>query len=119
MTRRASKVDTNHAAVRDDLRRLGWTVEDRSHIGGGMSDLFVSLGPSMPFAPDVKARGVLNADGWGVEVEVKDKDGKLTPAQQERIWLRTRAPVIVAETAEDVIAGITQIRTALKARSTR
>lgn len=114
--RRAAKVDNNHATVRDELRALGWTVEDTSQFGDGWGDLYVSIGPAMPFAPAKKARGVLNVDGWGVVVEVKDKGGELTKAQQERAWLRTRAPVIVAETAEDVIDGVAQIRASRKGR---
>lgn len=114
--RRGAKVDAQHAAVRDGLRALGWTVEDYSHVGGGVPDLQISIGPALPFAPDKRARGVLNGGGFAVWVEVKSKGGELTDVQQERLWLRTRAPVIVAECVEDVIEGIAQLRAARKGR---
>lgn len=114
--RRAAKVDANQAAVVADLRALGWTVEDCSGFGEGWPDLFVSIGPGMSFAPPSKLRGILNADGFGVFVEVKGKGGTLTPAQQTRMWTKTRAPLIVAETAEEVVDCIAQIRAARKGR---
>lgn len=114
--RRAAKTDRNHAAVRDELRALGWTVEDCASFGEGWPDLYLSLGPALPFAPSAKFRGVLNPGGWGVFVEVKDKGGTLTAPQQERAWLRTRAPIIVAETAEQVVEAVAQLRAARKGR---
>lgn len=39
---RAKKVDANHAAVRDHLRSIGWSVFDSSGIGRGYGDLTVS-----------------------------------------------------------------------------
>lgn len=41
MTRYARRVDRNHAAVRDGLRRLGYRVFDCSRLGGGFPDLLV------------------------------------------------------------------------------
>lgn len=112
MTRRAARVDTNHAAVVDDLRRLGWTVQDLSRAGDGWPDLVVSIGPGLAFAPARKARGVVTA-GEVFFVEVKSKGGELTPDQQEWAWA-FRGPLIVAETAEDVIEGVGVIRAARK-----
>lgn len=39
---RAKKVDENHAAVRDHLRSIGWSVFDSSGVGRGYGDLTVS-----------------------------------------------------------------------------
>lgn len=112
--RRAAKVDNGHAAMVAELRAMGWAVADLSGAGGGVPDLLVSVGQSLPFAPARKARGVLTA-GEAYMVEVKSKGGELTPAQQEWIW-QFRGPLIVAETAEDVVAGIAAIRAARKGR---
>ena len=59
---------------------------------------------------------MLNAGGWGVDVEVKAPGGKLTKRQQERAWLGTRAPIIVAETTEDILAAVAELRAASKGR---
>jgi hypothetical protein len=37
--RRAAKVDANHAAIREALRKSGWHVEDTSAVGNGFPDL--------------------------------------------------------------------------------
>lgn len=108
MSRRAAMVDTNHAAVRDGLRALGWHVEDMSHVGGGVPDLYVSIGPSLPFAPAKLHRGVLTA-GWAGWVEVKSKGGALTDDQQEWAW-RNRGPLVVAESADEAAAAIQALR---------
>lgn len=107
--RRGAKVDTTHASVRDGLRALGWSVEDLSHVGGGMPDLLVSIGPGLPFAPPAKTRGTLCGAGWCCFVEVKSPGGALTPDQQEFAW-RNRAPIVVAETAEAAAAEIQALR---------
>lgn len=39
MTRRAARVDRNHAAIRDALRRAGVLVRDCSRYGQGFPDL--------------------------------------------------------------------------------
>ena len=39
--RRAAKVDTTHAAIRDGLRQLGCVVHDLAAVGGGIPDLLV------------------------------------------------------------------------------
>lgn len=43
------RTDGNHAAIRDELRRLGLSVTDTSHVGGGFPDLVVSLGLEVVF----------------------------------------------------------------------
>lgn len=43
MTRRAAKVDSNHAEIRDGLRELGFIVKDTSRHGDGLPDLVVLL----------------------------------------------------------------------------
>lgn len=112
--RRGGKTDATHAAVRDGLRALGWSVIDGSALGGGWPDLLVSIGPALPFAPAKKARGLLTA-GECFFVEVKGAGGTLTAAQQEWAW-QFRGPLIVAESAEDVIDCIAQLRAARKGR---
>jgi len=47
---RGGRVDANHAAVRDEFRRLGWVVEDLSHIGHGVPDLYCEKGDKYVFA---------------------------------------------------------------------
>lgn len=54
MTRYARKVDANHAAVRDGLRALGWTVHDLAKAGEGVPDLAVPIAPGMPHFLEVK-----------------------------------------------------------------
>lgn len=108
MTRRAAKVDRNHAEVRDGLRALGWNVVDLSHVGGGVPDLLVSIGPALPFAPAQMHRGVLTS-GWCCFVEVKSKGGKLTEDQQLWAWA-FRGPLVVAETAEEAADAIQSMR---------
>ena len=39
--RHAKRTDANHAAIRQAFRDLGWTVEDLSHVGHGVPDLYV------------------------------------------------------------------------------
>lgn len=112
--RRAARTDGNHAAVVADLRALGWHVVDLSRAGEGVPDLLLSIGPSLPFAPAKKARGVLTA-GECFFVEVKAPGGTLTVAQQEWLWA-FRGPLIVAECVEDVVEGVAQIRAARKGR---
>jgi len=41
VTRWARRVDRNHGAIRDGLRRLGYRVFDCSRLGGGFPDLLV------------------------------------------------------------------------------
>lgn len=113
--RRAAKTDTNHAAVRDDLRRMGYSVADTAGMGDDFPDLVVGVGGRLPmFAPAQKARGVV-CDGEVYLVEVKPPKGKLRTGQQDFAWT-WRGNYIVAETAEEVAQCIAQIRAARRGR---
>lgn len=41
--RHARKTDSNHAAIRDGLRQLGWRVRDYSGVGDGVPDICVMI----------------------------------------------------------------------------
>lgn len=113
--RRAAKTDANHAAMVDDLRALGWSVLDTAGAGDGFPDLVVGIGGRLPaFAPAQDARGVV-CDGEVYMVEVKAPKGKLRPAQQELAWT-WRGNYIVAESVEDVIQAVRELRAARKGR---
>jgi Holliday junction resolvase len=92
MTRYASKVDANHAAVREALRQVGWTVVDFSRAGSGVFDL-LALKP-----------------GKCLFVEVKDGQKsasrrRLTPAQVELHGEFARAgwPVVVITSVSEAL----------------
>lgn len=107
--RRAAKVDTNHAAVRDGLRALGWSVFDTSGVGDGFSDFVVGVGGQrLPFPPDPRARGAI-CTGDVFLVEVKTTGGRLTERQQEFAW-EWRGNWIVGETVEEIAAAIQAMR---------
>lgn len=61
--RRACKTDNNQAEIVSALRAFGATVKDLSKVGGGFPDLCVGYA------------------GSNFLLEVKDKKGRLTPAQ--------------------------------------
>ena len=65
MTKYDKRTDSNHAEIRDGLRKAGYEVEDTSWIGRGHVDLMV--------------RG----DFRTVMLEVKSGDAKLTDAEKE------------------------------------
>lgn len=48
--RHAKRVDANHAAVKAAYKAHGWDVEDLSHIGHGVPDLFCIRGQECHFA---------------------------------------------------------------------
>lgn len=113
--RRAAKTDTNHAAVRDGLRSIGWSVADTSGAGDNFPDLVVGVGGrGLSFPPAPLSRGAV-CDGEVYLVEVKPPKGKLRTGQQEFAWT-WRGNYIVAETAEDVIEAVTVIRAARRVR---
>lgn len=92
MTPRPShtKKDKNHAAIRDELRKLGAVVVDVADLGGVCGDLVVSW------------------RGKTVHVEIKDagKRGDLTQGELEfmRKLNGVGCRLVIAETTEDVIS---------------
>lgn len=52
--RHAKRVDANHSAIRDVLRKAGWQVEDLSHVGHGVPDLVAQKDGRLPIWIEVK-----------------------------------------------------------------
>lgn len=89
VNRKHSKTDANHATIRDELRGLGFDVDDVYFIPG-LYDMLVS-------GQDETGRET------GVRVEVKQPGKKLTDDERE-YWQRQRhRNLIVAYTTEDVL----------------
>ena len=80
--RRKAKLDLNHAEIVQAFERLGAKVLSLAPMGKGVPDLIVNFRNRLRF------------------VEVKSKNGKLTPAQEEFMsdW-----PVSVVRSVDDVI----------------
>ena len=89
MTRRAARVDANHAEIVDALRRAGCAVLDLSAVGKGCPDLLVAVGGKQQLIEikRPKAKG--------------QRAGELTPDQREFIaqWPASIAVVDSAERA--------------------
>lgn len=81
MTRYRRRVDRNHAAIRDGLRKCGYRVFDCSRLGGGFPDLLVW-----------KRRVML--------LEVKMPGEKLTPDEAE---FHALFPVSIVRTVDEAI----------------
>ena len=77
------KTDSNHIAISDAFRRLGYTVKSTHEVGGGFPDLVVSKGETYL-------------------VEIKTDEGKLNDQQIEFIdkW---NGKVYVVRCVDDVI----------------
>lgn len=95
MTRRASRVDGPHTAIKQGLERLGCAVADTSSMGGGYPDLTVGK----------RGRVVL--------LEVKDPSKPpsaraLTPAQQKfhARWALEGVPLFVVHDLEEAIDAV-------------
>lgn len=88
MARIAGRRDTTHAGIRDALRAAGWSVYDAGGVGGSFPDL------------------VVGAAGLTFLVECKAGGGQLSAGQIKfaRDW--RGGPVIVARSAEDALAAI-------------
>lgn len=79
----ARKVDANHGEIGDTFRKCGFLTLDLSRLGFGKPDWLVKRG------------------GFWMLIEVKSKQGKLTPEQKEfsEDW-----PVLEIRTVEEVYA---------------
>lgn len=89
--------DGNHAELAKVLEDLGCTVADTSATGYGFPDLTIGL------------------IGQTHLVEVKDSEGRLSPAQERfiRDWRGGR--IVVVQTTEECIAHVQAIRRAGRA----
>ncbi len=83
--RRASKVDNNHADIRNGLRTAGYRVHDTSSTGNGFPDLMVES---------------KSVDPIFVLIEAKTKKGKLTSAQKDFHYKHRRGPLHVLRSLE-------------------
>lgn len=95
MSRRAARVDSNHAEIVRSLRQAGCSVLDLSAVGNGCPDLLVSR-PTWPHAL--------------VLLEVKDgrkppSARKLTDAQTE-FWAQFRGPMHLVTCVADALAAV-------------
>lgn len=81
------RVDSNHAAMRDFFRALGWTVLDKSRCGQGISDLVMR-----------SKRGNV----WFVEVKRPGK-AKLTDAECQFASVIT-GQYVVLQTERDALS---------------
>lgn len=80
------RTDGNHAVIREELRRLGLSVTDTSHVGGGFPDLVVSCGLAAAF------------------VEVKDPKqppSKRELTDKEQAFFELHKPSYVVFTGDD------------------
>lgn len=88
MTRRAARVDQNHAEIVTALRKAGRLVQSLAGCGCGVPDLLVHRGGRL----------------WLLEVKDGNKPPsarKLTPDQEE--WISQGWPVTVVMSAEEAI----------------
>lgn len=90
MTRYNKKKDANQNPIVQELTQAGYSVQDMSTIGGGLTDLLVG--------------GIDRRDGVRKNwlIEVKTKKGKLNPRQEE--WHGNwRGPVYVVRTPNEAL----------------
>lgn len=104
---RKGKADSNHKAIADAIRVLGYPVMDLSAAGNGVEDLLVAL----------DKRNGAAVDRFWVLVEIKvarNKRGEATPSQftqAQKIWREVtarwpRLTVTSAQNAVDSIYGL-------------
>jgi hypothetical protein len=82
--RRAAKIDTTHAAIRDVFRdEFGFSWKDLAIVGEGFPDAILGCPP-----------------GVNILVECKTPGGKLSPKQEifHKAW---QGPIVVLESVED------------------
>ena len=85
MINRRKRRDSNHQAILDAFKRLGWSVIDTSQLGGSVADCVVAR------------------EGRVVAVEIKTATGKVKPSQAA--WLASwQAETAVVRDIGDVIA---------------
>ena len=82
---RPRRTDANHAEIRNGLRKLGYTVFDRSQFGHGFPDLIVRVGADI------------------VLLEVKQGREGLTPMEEAFAVL---FPVSIVRSLDEAIAAL-------------
>lgn len=87
--RRAGKVDANQHAIIDVLLAANCKVQTLAAMGGGVPDLLV-----------------LRPDGTLVLLEVKAKDGTLTPSQQK--WMKYWPGVKVVRSPDEALIVVSE-----------
>ena len=96
MSRRASRVDSNHAEIVHALRQLGATVQSLAKVGSDCPDLAVGYG------------------GRTFLIEVKSGKGKLTPGQAQWIDAWKGHACVVRSVAEALLAVMSPERTSVR-----
>lgn len=81
--RRRARTDRNHAEIVQALRQVGWHVFDTSRLGNGFPDLVIHRGGPVRL------------------VELKDKGGALTAAQE--LFIKTGWPVTILRSVDEAI----------------
>lgn len=86
------RIDNNHKAVRDVLRKSGWLVLDLSRAGKGVPDLFIAKAGRVMFC-EVKNGAAAKADQV------------LTPAQEtlHASFAAAGVPVVVVNSVEEAV----------------
>jgi hypothetical protein len=88
LMRYAARRDTNHAEIRDGLRRCGFSVFDAGGVGGSLPDLIVG------------------AHGTTFLMEVKAYGGKVSDGQSKFSADWRGGPAVVVRTLEDALGVI-------------
>lgn len=90
MGRYRRRTDKNQAPLMDILRELGFAVQDIHEVGGGCPDMFVG-GNHRHKGPFI------------VVIEVKTKDGSLTPDEEDFFGRWYGLPAIVATKPSEIL----------------
>ena len=89
--RRAAKIDINQPDIVDYVRRAGWRVHVTAPLGGGFPDFAASCG------------------GFTALVEVKQRGGKLTLAEED-FRMKWQGAYIVGRTPEQTLHDLERAR---------
>ena len=105
----AVKQDANHTAIVNGLRKLGYAVLDLKSLGGGAPDLLViktTADVTRKFiSPVLKTTNFIYRDRLWL-VEIKTKEGRLSPLQLKWRENWTGPQPIMARSLEDLLSQI-------------